>query len=475
MDSFEALGFAFRPQYAEDYGIDAHAELIEAEHPIGRLLGIQLKSGPSYFTERQGDSYVFRADRSHVEYWTDHCLPVLVCLCDVDNRQIYWQVVNRQTAISTGKGYKFLIPMSQHVDSDSAPTFADLLTPVVSASSYTIFEESDVSHAGAKRYSIKAVVNSTVNKTEVASIVRQLTNDGAERIYHRDHLSQGRWGDSEAKVVWTFVYASANDYATGNPICRSLWVDPDLPEQQRLLALSGENIGDHIYVAWNSMYLELARHVATNTSTKSEYLGKIVPLLYEISALLKVMEEQIAALSDNIVSEEAFLSRTEKQRTRINQIEEERSDMPLAPYECNDVDEVFRKLVANLGNIALFYSESGRQTWASANQRAFLAIQQLAPAQESLKSGGVRNRQGPVGESASWGVNRCVLLVSLSDVPGITCGQPKACSNIMARASRQFVPLRVDQHSRYCGAATSTTHTETRQPWGSRFECPNVK
>ena len=98
------------------------------------------------------------------------------------------------------------------------------------------------------------------------------------------------------------------------------------------------------------------------------------------------MEKQIAALSDNIVSEEAFLSRTEKQRMRINQIEEELSDMPLAPYECNDVDEVFRRLAANLSNIALFYSERGRQTWASANQRAFLAVQQLAPAQESLRA-----------------------------------------------------------------------------------------
>ena len=36
--------------------------------------------------------------------------------------------------------------------------------------------------------------------------------------------------------------------------------------------------------------------------------------------------------------------------------------------------------------IALFYSERGRQTWASANQRAFLAVQQLAPAQESLRA-----------------------------------------------------------------------------------------
>ena len=386
MDSFEALGFAFRSQDAEDYGIDAHAELIEAEHPTGRLLGIQLKSGPNYFTERQGDSYVFRADRTHVEYWTDHCLPVLVCLCDVDSRQICWQVVNRQTAISTGKRYKFLIPMSQQVDSDSAPTFTDLLTPVVSASSYTIFDESDVGHAGAKRCSFKVVVNSTLNKTDVASIVRQLTNDGAKRIYHRNHISQGRWGDSEAKVVWTFLYASANDYATDNPICRSQWVDPDLPEQHRPLALSGENIGDHIYVAWNSMYLELARHVATNTSSKSEYLGKIVPLSFEISPLLRVMEEQIAALSDNTVSEEVFLSRTEKLRTRIIQIEEELSDMPFPPYECNSVAEVFGRLVANLSNIALFYSERGRQTWASARQRAFLAVQQLADAQEALRA-----------------------------------------------------------------------------------------
>ncbi len=134
------------------------------------------------------------------------------------------------------------------------------------------------------------------------------------------------------------------------------------------------------------MYLELARHVATNTSPKSEYLGKIVPLLCEISPLLRVMEEQIAALSDNTVSEGAFLSRTEKLRTRIIQIEEELSDMPFPPYECNNVDEVFRRLVANLGNIALFYSERGRQTWASANQRAFLAVQQLADGQEALRA-----------------------------------------------------------------------------------------
>ena len=96
MEAFATLDFAFRPQDAEDYGIDAHAELVKAEHPTGRLLGIQLKSGPSYFTERQDDSYVFRADRKHVRYWIDHCLPVLVCLCDVDNRSIGSSLIQRR-------------------------------------------------------------------------------------------------------------------------------------------------------------------------------------------------------------------------------------------------------------------------------------------------------------------------------------------------------------------------------------------
>ena len=61
METFAALGFAFRVQRDEDYGVDAHAELIEDERPTGRLLGIQLKTGPSYFKESERDSYVFQS------------------------------------------------------------------------------------------------------------------------------------------------------------------------------------------------------------------------------------------------------------------------------------------------------------------------------------------------------------------------------------------------------------------------------
>ena len=385
MEAFEALSFAFRVQHDEDYGIDAHVELIEDERPTGRLLGIQLKAGPSYFKESIGDSYVFRADSRHIEYWFDHCLPVLICLCDLDSRQVYWQVVNAETASSTGKRFKVLVPMSQRLDSNYEANLRNLLTPVVAGTQYTIFEQSDVSHGSAKRYSYKVVVNGDANKSEVAAIARQVTIQGAKRVYNRNHLTQGHWGDSEAQVVWTFVYPSAEDHARDNYICRSLWVHPDLPERDRPLGYRGENIGDGIIVHWNPIHTQLAHLATSNTCTKGEYLSRVPQLVEELSQLLTDIEVQLSSLSTGIASEESFLIKTERTRARIVEIEREVFDMPLAPFECNQAEQWFKTLLAYSSNIVLFFSERGRDKWQDVSRKCWLVSQQLEAARESLR------------------------------------------------------------------------------------------
>lgn len=230
---FEYLGFAFREQSESDFGIDGHAELIDFERATGQLLGIQIKSGPSYFSEQSENSIVFRADAAHVDYWLNHALPVIVCLCDIDNPIVYWQVVNDTTAIVIGKGYRFDVPLTQILDNTSVPRLKDLLTPLVSAERYTIFKTEDISHGLAKRYSFKVVVNGTASKAEIASIVRQVTTEGAKRRYYRNHLVEGRWGEADAHVIWTFVYPSAEDEARNNFICRSLWIHDSLDDVAR--------------------------------------------------------------------------------------------------------------------------------------------------------------------------------------------------------------------------------------------------
>lgn len=383
MGAFEDLGFAFREQAESDYGVDGHAELIDSEQPTGQLLGVQIKTGESYLSECTEKAIVFRTDAKHVDYWLNHVLPMIVCLCDVDNQTIYWQAVTDETAISTGRGYRFNIPLTQILNVSAVPQLTDLLTPLVSPDRYTIFKSEDVSHGLAKRYSFKVVVNGTASKAEIASIVRQVTTDGAKRRYHRNHMVDGRWGDADAHVVWTFVYPSAEDEARCNHICRSLWIHDSLDDEARPLPMTGENIGNDTVVEWNNNYSFLAQHTSTNSLTKEDYLIVVVPLIDELKQLLERMGGQLLSLKNGDITEDTFLTASDADRTRTNDIYVTISSMSLAPFECKDMDERLECFIASMDNIALHYSEKGRDTWTATN-RLELSLQQRSYAIEYL-------------------------------------------------------------------------------------------
>ena len=116
----DGLDWLFREQPTEDYGIDAHAEVVDGEDVRGRLLALQIKSGMSWFKETTPGGWWFRPDAEHVQYWRNHSLPVVVVLYHPENGRCYWQLVNRETLVETSTGgWKLLVPEVQVLD-DSA-------------------------------------------------------------------------------------------------------------------------------------------------------------------------------------------------------------------------------------------------------------------------------------------------------------------------------------------------------------------
>ncbi len=107
---FERLGWIFREQSVEDYGIDAHVEVVENAKATGRLIALQIKSGESWFKEKTSSGFVFRGDREHLEYWKNHSLPVIVVLYHDGEKIAYWQVVNSSNVKKTNKAWKLVIP-----------------------------------------------------------------------------------------------------------------------------------------------------------------------------------------------------------------------------------------------------------------------------------------------------------------------------------------------------------------------------
>lgn len=115
------LCWLFRPQDIADFGIDAHLEIVDGDpaEPTGRLLGVQIKSGSSYFKAATDSGWWFPCSAEHVAYWLGHSLPVVVMLYDPATKRVYWQHVNDQTIVSTGKGSKIRVPKSQELTADS--------------------------------------------------------------------------------------------------------------------------------------------------------------------------------------------------------------------------------------------------------------------------------------------------------------------------------------------------------------------
>jgi hypothetical protein len=117
----DKLGWLFRNQPTEDFGIDAHAEVVDGEDVRGRLLALQIKSGESSFKESGPGGWWFRPDKEHVQYWLNHSLPVVVVLYHPVTQQCHWQLVNRATLEKTSAGgWKLLVPEAQVLDQGAA-------------------------------------------------------------------------------------------------------------------------------------------------------------------------------------------------------------------------------------------------------------------------------------------------------------------------------------------------------------------
>lgn len=79
---FLEMGWIFREQPTSDFGVDAQAEIKVGKQATGRLIALQIKSGASYFKKR-GENFVYYGSREHLDYWTNHSLPVFLKVVDV--------------------------------------------------------------------------------------------------------------------------------------------------------------------------------------------------------------------------------------------------------------------------------------------------------------------------------------------------------------------------------------------------------
>jgi len=108
--------WATRKILESDFGIDLEVEICDNGNPTGQLIGVQIKSGESYFKTDLAGKIVYRGNRTHLDYWLNHSLPIIIILHNPKTGQSVWEEITSDTVSMSKKGWKIEIPLTRLFD-----------------------------------------------------------------------------------------------------------------------------------------------------------------------------------------------------------------------------------------------------------------------------------------------------------------------------------------------------------------------
>ena len=234
---------------------------------------------------------------------------------------------------------------------------------------YTILSFQDVSHGVAKRYSANLLVNGRITKSDVKQIVKGVTDNLRGREYCRNELVKARWTGTPAHVVWLFVYASPDDVANANWICRTQWLSETLAPEFAPLKLSGNDAMDQIVIDWNDEYLHKAKIYQALTIEKEKYLDKMDSILKRTKEVVAKAIEFTEKQETGQLAYNDYVSHMKIVEPVLTELYFASGDIGLPPVECEDLDQAFQGMMAFAHNIVLPFSERGLTMWSEKNRK----------------------------------------------------------------------------------------------------------
>jgi hypothetical protein len=123
------LGWIFREQPNQDKGVDAQVEEVAEGRATGRLIGLQIKSGISWFKRKTRSGFIYSGGLEHLTYWQGHSLPILIVLFDPISAEAYWQWVSDDHVRMTDKRWTLVIPEAQTIRKRTATAWHQICLP----------------------------------------------------------------------------------------------------------------------------------------------------------------------------------------------------------------------------------------------------------------------------------------------------------------------------------------------------------
>ncbi|MCD4819575.1 MAG: toll/interleukin-1 receptor domain-containing protein [Candidatus Cloacimonetes bacterium] len=241
---------------------------------------------------------------------------------------------------------------------------------------YDLLDQEDISHAGAKRYSARILIDSKYSRKEVKEVINEVTENLFNSNYYRNKQIKNHFGNKKADVIWLFIASRLSDVNNSNWICITSWINPDLNENMRPLDMQGNDSIGEIKIEWNDKYQELSEFYDDFLITKDKYLDQHDNLILRNAKIIKPL---IFCFNDELRNNGSFKSvikYTNDYEKLVNKIYNEANNIHLAPNDCKELDKLTQSYFAHSHNLFLYYSKKGLETW-NADNRIYLIKQDI--------------------------------------------------------------------------------------------------
>ena len=105
------LGWIYHPvDQRNDFGIDGYVEFVKEGNATGKLLGVQIKHGDSYFSSKTKIGYLFNGENKHLNYYLNNRCPIIIIVLDGKFERCLWKLFNIEFTSPTINGWSIDIP-----------------------------------------------------------------------------------------------------------------------------------------------------------------------------------------------------------------------------------------------------------------------------------------------------------------------------------------------------------------------------
>ena len=114
-----------------DFGIDVYLDVVtETNSVTGKSIAAQVKTGPSYFSESTSFGWVYRDKLSHLNYYLNHDIPVIIILVNDQTGKAYWCYCDPLKTGRSGDTWTITIPFNSELTSNSKEELLKHVSPV---------------------------------------------------------------------------------------------------------------------------------------------------------------------------------------------------------------------------------------------------------------------------------------------------------------------------------------------------------